>query len=190
MIHLKTNYPTFSTTDFVFSDGNFFLKTVHLNHPDMDAVTLANFRVINSDLNPKFQYPDVWYEYFTGDSILVTDTQEKITFGPGEYRLYTSKRIVPPGGFISGVRDLPIVDLNIFPNLISEGATVFCDLPSNSIVKAVMVYDMAGRLSKSCYYEVEDGVIGIYIPESRAAGLYVIGIQTDREYLVGKVVKQ
>src|SRR5690606_8958525 len=67
LMHLKTHYPTFSTEDFVFADGNFFLKTIHLRHPDMDAVTLVNFRVVDSEINPKFPYPGTWYEYFSGD---------------------------------------------------------------------------------------------------------------------------
>ena len=105
LMYLKTSVPAFSTDNFVFNDGNLFLKTVHLNHPDMDAVSLANFRVINSDIMPKFQYPGVWYEYFTGDSIVVTDTQEKLTFGPGEYRIYTSDKLSPPDGYITATED-------------------------------------------------------------------------------------
>jgi len=189
LIHLKTDYPTFSTTDFVFNDQNYFLKTVHLNHPDMDAVTLANFRVINSDINPKFQYTGVWYEYFSGDSLIVTDTQKKITFSPGEYRLYTSKRIMPPQGFISDVRDLPVADVKFFPNPVLDDASVFCTLPSDLNVRSVMMYDMTGRLAASCYFENQDGYLGIQIP-SLPSGMYTVNIQTNGEYLVGKVVKE
>ena len=54
LTYLKANYPTFSTDNFFFNDANFFVKTVQLNHPDMDALTLVNFRVINSDVNLNF----------------------------------------------------------------------------------------------------------------------------------------
>ncbi len=190
LIHLRTNYPTFSTENFVFSDGNFFLKTVHLNHPDMDAVTLANFRVINSDINPKFQYPGVWYEYFTGDSVEVTDTQKKITFGPGEYRIYTSKRIIPPDGFLSNIVDLQVHDVVIFPSLVSGNVLVYGHLPPGSKIKSITVSDMSGTTLKIYDEHFADSGFSVKLPYGIPEGIYIIKVQTEGEYFVGKVVKQ
>ena len=36
-----------------------------------------------------------WYEYFSGDSVDITNTREKMAFLPGEYRIYTTKKIDP-----------------------------------------------------------------------------------------------
>ncbi len=190
LIHLRTNYPTFSTENFDFNDGNFFLKTVHLNHPDMDAVTLANFRVINSDINPKFQYPGTWYEYFTGDSMVVTDTQKKITFGPGEYRIYTSQRIVPPGGFLSANHDLTINKVGLYPNLVSGYAWISVILPLDSKIGSITISDITGKSNLANYYQTDDDEFKLWLPPELPSGLYVISIQTMDGYFIGKIVKQ
>ncbi|HLF64955.1 MAG TPA: FG-GAP-like repeat-containing protein [Saprospiraceae bacterium] len=191
LMELKTQYPTFSTDDFTFSDGNFFVKTVHLNHPDMDAVALANFRVINSDVNPKFQYPGTWYEYFTGDSIIVTDTEERITFKPGEYRIYTSERIMPSEGFISATRDVPVYSLDLFPTLVGAGGSVFALLPTEAgAIETVTIEGISGSLTASCYFEIRDDHVGIGIQDGLPSGMYMIRVQTGDALFVGKVVKQ
>ena len=190
LIHLKTAYPTFSTENFVFSDGNFFLKTVHLNHPDMDAVTLANFRVINSDINPKFQYPGTWYEYFTGDSLAVTDTQKKLTFQPGEYRIYTSKRIAPPQGFITALQEVPLSEIAVYPNLIHESGLLYGHIPSGEQIESVSLIDMRGRTISLEFNEINDGDFSVFITNSLPSGVYVVRVQTDGGLYVGKVVKE
>jgi hypothetical protein len=189
VMELKTSYPTFSSEDFVFNDGNLFVKTVHLNHPDMDAVTLANFRVINSEVNPKFQYPGVWYEYFTGDSIEVTDTQQRITFGPGEYRIYTSERIAPSEGFISATQDLAAIQINIYPNLVLGNTWIDGILPDDAEIESLTLTDISGRQIKT-KHSADQGKFSLWIPDELANGMYIVSVRTADEYFVGKVVKE
>ncbi len=190
LIYLKETYPTFSTTDFQFNDGNLFVKAVHLNHPDMDATALANFRVINSDVIPKFQYPGTWYEYFTGDSIVVTDTEKRITFAPGEYRIYTSKRIVPPGGFVTATHDLTQQEIGIYPSLISGQTEVHGIIPSDSEIKSVKVIDMTGRQFEVNFDQHGDGEFSISLPQDLPGGMYFIYLQTLNESYIGKIIKE
>ncbi len=190
LIHLKLNYPTFSTENFVFSDGNFFLKTVHLHHPDMDAVTLANFRVIPSDINPKFQYPGIWYEFFTGDSIIVTDTERRISFRPGEYRIYTSKRIMPPGGFVTHTGDVRRNEIILFPNLISDQTLIQGNLPVGEVVLAITLQDMTGKTFTASFDQDHVGGLRLKLPDALPSGVYSLSLRTTREYYTGKLVKQ
>ncbi len=190
LINLKKNYQTFSTTDFDFNDGNLFIKTVHLNHPDMDAATLVNFRVINSDINPKFQYTGTWYEYFSGDSIEVTNTQEKITFGPGEYRIYTSKRITPPDGFVTGTRDIAVKEVQIYPNLLHDEAFMVGYLPDGTAITSINISDMSGRIISIPSYETAFGGFRIQVPNVMSSGMYILNVQTDKHLFVSKFIKQ
>jgi len=190
LIYLKTNYPTFSTKDFVFNDGNLFLKTVHLNHPEMDAITLANYRVINSDINPKFKHTGVWYEYFTGDSITVTDTQKKITFGPGEYRIYTSKRITPPEGFNTGTNETDVQEVNFFPTLVSENTFVNGYLPQESQIKSIVISDVDGNQIKISFFLNDNNGFSFQLPVGVPNGIYFIRIHASDRIYIGKLVKQ
>jgi hypothetical protein len=190
LLHLKTTYPTFSTENFTFNDGNLLVKTVHLNHPEMDAVTLVNFRVINSEVNPKFQYAGTWYEYFTGDSISVTDPQARITFGPGEYRIYTSKRIIPPMGFITGTQDPYVQPIGLYPNVVSDQTCIHGQLPSETTVEKIYLMDMTGAEHQITFDQDLSGGFRLQLPSGFPSGMYTISILTAAEYFVGKVVKQ
>jgi hypothetical protein len=156
----------------------------------MDAVTLANFRVIHSDINPKFQYPGTWYEYFTGDSIVVVDTEERITFRPGEYRIYTSKRIMPPHGFITATEEPRVYEVSLFPNLISNDTRVYGFLPSENEIKLITVADFCGRAVHVTWEDWQEDGFSVELPTALASGAYVITVKTRNGFFVGKLVKQ
>ncbi len=192
LIHLKINYPTFSTDDFVFNDANFYLKTVHLNHPDMDAVTLVNFRVINSDINPKFQYTGTWYEYFTGDSLIVTDTQKKITFGPGEYRIYTSERITPPDGFFTRTKDVAFLTTDFYPSLVTTQDWISGTLSGTgrSKIESISISDVRGIQNVlSTFYSLGED-FRFQLPDGMIPGIYFVQVRTKEQIYVGKVIVQ
>ncbi|MDX1478687.1 MAG: FG-GAP-like repeat-containing protein [Saprospiraceae bacterium] len=188
MIHLKTNYPTWSTDDYVFSDGNFYLKTIHLNHPDMDAVVMANYRITNSDINPKFPYPGTWYEYFTGDSLEVVDTQEKLTHGPGEYRIYTSERITPPGGFITSTIDIRhAVSIDVWPNPVAGEREVYVAWEPGRTLQSVQLFTLSGRAVPLDITQHGD-LLRLRMPIGLPEGMYTVQLRAEDGVFVGKVV--
>ncbi len=178
IIHLKTDYPTFYEGVVTFSDGNFFLKTLHFDHEEMDAVVMANYRVTNSDINPKFQYPGVWYEYFTGDSLVVEDTQEKLTHLPGEYRIYTSKRITPPNGFVTSTYDFTFSHANVFPNPAKSGQQIYVDLDSFEAIKSTSLLDNLGR-RQALFFQQDGQNLSLDLPRSMPAGIYYLEIRAE-----------
>lgn len=189
LIHLKTDYPTFSTEDFDFDDSNLDLKVVRLNHPNMDAVSMVNFRTTNADINPKFQSTGTWYEYFTGDSLIVTDPQEKIAFGPGEYRIYTSRRITPPDGFITATDEPLIREISMNPSLISNEESITGFIPDAHHINEISMTNLNGVMMKINYDVVAEG-FRIHTQKELPAGMYVVTIRTDEEVYVGKIIKQ
>src|SRR5690606_4370872 len=72
-------------------------------------------------ITPYFQHTGTWYEYYTGDTLVVEDILQHIDLLPGEYRLYTDVQLPPPPmGYITtvGVAEAQHIDLGlkIFPN--------------------------------------------------------------------------
>ncbi len=181
MTHLKTNYPTFATEDFVFNDGNFFLKTVHLYHEEMDAVTLANFRIIDSEINPKFPNTGIWYEYFTGEELEVTDTEERLTFGPGEYRIYTSSKIEPPGGFFTSTYEVSSEELRLYPNPSFAKNEIKAELPSNALVESVQIMDILGR-TETLNFDQSGNLLNIKSKEQYQGNYILLITQDDKVY--------
>ena len=92
---LKTSEPAFSSTDFtlVLSDAR---KRIEIDHQDMDVRIIGNFGVSIASQEAGFSRPGTWYEYFSADSIQVSDVNMPFMMKPGEYQLYTTKRLKPP----------------------------------------------------------------------------------------------
>jgi len=98
MIAFKTKYPeVFNTSDFTLNVGN-LTKSVVLKHPNFDVVIIGNFDVTSKSIATNFSKTGTWFEYFTGEENIVSSTTQSITLNPGEYKLYTSKKILDPRG--------------------------------------------------------------------------------------------
>lgn len=95
LIKLKKTYPVFSTTNYSLQVSG-FQKRINLNDADMNVTVIGNFDIYAGTVNPNFQHTGWWYEYFTGDSINVTNVTATIGLNPGEYRLYTDERLETP----------------------------------------------------------------------------------------------
>ncbi len=185
--HLKKEYATFSTDDYIFDDSNLYLKRLQLNHAEMDAVVLTNFRTRSTDFNPKFPYEGTWYEYFTGEELEVTNVNEKLPFLAGEYRIYTSEKIVPPGGFITNQDELVISDKNIYPNPLNGNILFIVDDQADQVSRVELI-DITGTLSQVSY-STEGNRISVKMNESFCSGIFTIRIYHEDKLSVGRFVK-
>lgn len=95
LIELRSQHPVFKTNDFVINAGS-LQKNMHLYHEDMSVAVLANFDVVPKEINPQFYFTGMWYDYFAGDSLSVIDVSTPIGLEPGEFRVYTSKKLEQP----------------------------------------------------------------------------------------------
>ena len=155
----------------------------------MDALAVTNFRVVNSDFIPKFPYPGLWYEYFSGDSLLVEDINERITFLPGEYRLYTSQRIALPDDFVTSAKTFNRQTIDLYPNLVAAGQEIQLDLPVNPEKMEVRFFDSMGRQIEVLQTRIENQIV-FSIPETLPNGIYLIHILSDHNLFTGKFIKQ
>lgn len=153
LIQLRNQYESFHTDQFLITIGStppaHRAKSVQLLHPDMNVNVLGNFHLWEYPIDPKFPSTGVWYEYFSGDSIVVTDVNAEILLTPSEYRLYTDVKLpAPPMGYImtTGVSDLPRPDfkLGVFPNPASGPVEFAFDLPQSGQVR-LEVFHLNGQ---------------------------------------------
>lgn len=92
---LRNNYETFRSLSFQYSLSG-AVKRVNMNHSSMNGVSMANFANSTQSGIPNFQHAGWWYEYFTGDSINVSNALSPISLQPGEYRIYTDVKLAQP----------------------------------------------------------------------------------------------
>lgn len=96
LAHLKQSHPVFNTTDFSFDVAD-TLKTIHLRGEEMDVTVIGNFDTYPKAIDPSFTRTGTWYDYFSGDSLVVSDVQMPIDLDKSEYRIYTTTRLETPG---------------------------------------------------------------------------------------------
>ena len=90
---LRKTQPVFQAgTTFTWSLST-LTKRMQLISDDNKAVIMGNFGLVDANINPAFPVAGKWYEYFSGDSVIISNINENILFKPGEYRLYTTKRM-------------------------------------------------------------------------------------------------
>ncbi|MBK8943837.1 MAG: T9SS type A sorting domain-containing protein [Ignavibacteriae bacterium] len=144
---LKQNYPTFSTNNFTLST-NSSIKKIELLHETMNAVILGNFDVVVNSANPNFPNTGKWYDYFSGDSLNVTLSQSLISLQPGEFKIYTSKKIHNPENDDDST-DIDIPDtfklLQNFPNPFNSGTDINYTIPNEETYVQLKIYDALGK---------------------------------------------
>ncbi len=179
LIDLKKNEDVFSTTDYSL-DLHYALKKIRLNSDEMSVVVLGNFDIVEGDINPQFQSTGTWYNYWTGDSIVVTDVNETINLQAGEYKLYTSKKLSNPGSV--GIDDVEsLKSLNtLYPNPVLETLTI----TNTENVNQVVIYNLMGSVVYSASYNNYSNII---INTDRLnSGYYIAKLKTNDGVIISK----
>jgi len=179
---LKTSEPAFNTSDFSLNVRN-ALKSIHLNHSDMNVAILGNFDVIEGTIDPEFQQTGTWYEYYSGAEVNISDINAEITLAPGEYRMYTTKKFDTPELSVSVNHIQTAKELIVFPNPVREKLYI----NSNNEIKEVSVYSSTGR--KILYLnQLKTPIINT---ENLEDGLYIIrSTDSSGKQYSGKFIKQ
>ncbi len=118
---------------------------------DPNVVIIGNFGVTAADYNTFFQHGGSWFDFFSGDSFYVSGSTQVITLNPGEFHIYTDRRLpTPESGIISGIEseelDLPR-DFALFPNYpnpFNSTTSLRYDLEHQSDIN-IAIYDLTGR---------------------------------------------
>ncbi len=126
-------------------------RRINLTHSTMKATVIGNFNVVNISMQPKFQNTGIWYDYFMGDSINVTDINMTIDLAPGEFRIYTTKKLeTPEEGITTNIKGngtSVITDYRLFqnyPNPFNPTTNIDFAIPQNSKVH-LAVYNVIGE---------------------------------------------
>ncbi|MBA3648117.1 MAG: T9SS type A sorting domain-containing protein [Chitinophagales bacterium] len=184
LIHLKETYPVFRTADYSMQVSS-FLKSIHLNDSSFNVCILGNFDVYPGSITPAFQKAGTWYEYFTGDSLSITDVNAPLAFASGEYRFYTSIRLAMPDLGNVGIDDPAqthtLALFRNFPNPFNNNTTIDFYIPEGGKAR-IELLDLQGQILKLIadrnfikgYYTVElsadDFSNGIYFCKLTSGG--------------------
>lgn len=172
LIDLKKNYDAFSSNVFFLSVSD-TVKKINLYHPSMDVFIIGNFGVKQTTANQGFSKSGWWYDYFSGDSVNVTNLSAPITLQPGEFKIYSTVKLpTPEADLLTGIESeqpLIIKEYKLeqnYPNPFNPSTKITWQSPVNGI-QTLKVYDILGN-------EIET-----LVDEFRLAGRYEIEFNSD-----------
>lgn len=183
LIELKKNREVFKTDDYAISLSG-ALKRINLNSAPMKVTVIGNFDVKAGTIDPEFQQTGTWYDYFSGDSLVVTDVNESLPLDPGEYHLYTSVKLPKP--MFTGVEEREI------PTAGSHSA-ILCPNPTRGTIRIIAqasiekteLYSISGSLLQTAIHSNEMDLSPL------PRGIYYLRISYSSESQeILKVVKQ
>lgn len=149
LLTLRKNHDVFETTDFQLNIETGQVRSIFLNHPDMNVAVFANVGVQATTVtNPGFQHIGEWYEYYTGDTLLVTSgVPTSFALKPGEYRLYLDKFVpLPEGVVVSSVQEQPgaLEYVEVQPNPVQDQLNIQFHLKERADLD-LQVLDVSGK---------------------------------------------
>ncbi|WP_332910854.1 T9SS type A sorting domain-containing protein [Algoriphagus boritolerans] len=152
MIKLKSEHKAFNSPEKTTLNLSAGIKSILLEHPDMDVVMHGNFGLSTAgNASVSFPRSGKWYNYFTGEELTLAGTTLTMNFRPSEFVLYTSEKLPTPDqdilqeDFVTSIPELvPEGGFNVYPVPASSKLTI--ELPQDMIQSNYRVIDMAGRV--------------------------------------------
>ena len=185
LIEIKKNEPAFSTTDFSLAGGTSLLKSIHLNHATMDVAIIGNFDVIPGSVNPAFQKAGIWYDFFSNDSIDVINVNETRLLQPGEFHIYTTKKL-NQGTYLD--IDETFMDRNtlmLYPNPTDDA--LYINATGN--IMQMELFDVQGQLVEKV--QVNHSSETVINTQTLKKGFYVIyALMEDGQTAIQKFIKK
>ncbi len=182
MIEFKKNEPVFATTDYVMSVAG-ETKRIELNLSGSDVRIIANFGMAPASITPNFSTKGKWYNTFVRDSIDVTDTQMQVYLQPGEYVLYSQKKLSGFEQSTSAGKDLETQGVFASPNPFKSEVVITIDSNNASFE----LYSITGSLvKKGILFNQTSTMPWGDLPK----GHYILRVRDKESIEVMKLVKQ
>ncbi len=187
MLFLRKNYPAFHSTDYSSLLGSSGPKQVVLRDASLNVLAAANMGMTATSIGLQFPNSGKWYEYFSGDSITVGANGLNQNFAPGDYRLYTSKRLPAPPRFISTVPTQEVLKakfaVQLFPNPSREAPNLSFDLPQPAQVRLTWMNALGQVVKQELPQQLGAGKQQLQLSKPGGAGQYWLRMQIGQEVL-------
>jgi hypothetical protein len=170
------------------SVANQFEKKMQMQHADMDIVVAGNFYIGARNIAPGFTKNGWWYDYLSGDSLQVMATDTGFTFLPGEYHVYTTKRLTLGFEITTSIADqvASIENIEVVP-AVNRGE-FFISKPITYQPNArVYIFSITGE---AIPVELQDAGDRIRIKVDVPAGMYGVNLIVGQTLYTGKVIVQ
>lgn len=184
LLKLRANNPLFTTTDYQL-DVSAAVKKIKLNFNGKSAVVLGNFDVVSTTFTPGFPRTGTWYDYMSGDSLVVTDITNALNFKPGEFRLYLSEKYGTYG--ILSEKKEPF-EVKVTPNPVSDICSIEINYTGSAFCE-VRDFNLLGSESKKIFSGSINSRLQLPWTPGRK-GIHILKVSIGNQQVVRKVIVQ
>lgn len=174
LIDLKSSEAAFRSGDFTLNvtDAS---KRIEINHADMDVRIVGNFDVLQQSVDPSFSTSGWWYSYFEGDSMEVSNLNEAIPLEPGQFRIYTTKKLSAPEITARTIEhESGMATFQVYPNPFSDWLQIEA-LPEKSRLRVIQ---SSGQVVDEMELHENQNQVDL---SSLSPGLYLLIRQTGNQ---------
>ncbi|MGE5429309.1 MAG: alpha-amylase family glycosyl hydrolase [Methylococcaceae bacterium] len=183
MLRLRNQFDVFTSGKETLS-VNGVVKKIQLTLGDHNITLIGNFDVKDQSIVPNFQHTGTWYEFFTGEESAVANVGSSITLKPGEFRLYSDKKLPAFKDLATTVLDKTgKSDIRVYPNPVENMVHITAKEP----IQTVELITLDGKTAKKLYGDSVDFSFNL---DTLKAGIYLLRINTQSKVFTEKIVKQ
>ncbi|WP_139923098.1 alpha-amylase family glycosyl hydrolase [Hymenobacter sp. DG01] len=186
--------PVFSApTSFTQNLGG-AVKTISIANADLGVVTVGNFDVTATTATVTFPQTGTWYSYLTGEPLAVTNTSMSMNLAPGQYAVYTSRKISVPAGTVLTTkrqRDAAVLQLTAQPNPAAGKAQLRYSLPQATSVQVTVTNLLGATVQTLPAVRQAAGTHELELPLGKLAnGVYLVQLTTGEQQQAVRLVVQ
>lgn len=184
LIHLRKSYPSIfrsrNTTASLAGSKKYF----KLEENDSIVLIAGNFGIEAASMTLEFENSKVWYDHFTGDSLL-GGADLDTTYEPGEYHIYsnfnTRGKLNADSLFVNPIDTVFGSFASVFPNPTNKELSFVVNLPQEDFVFIHISSPQGKVLLEKKFYNQPQGFTEIEISDflrldKLSNGLYFYGI--------------
>ena len=140
--------------------------------------------MISANVTPNFQHTGTWYEYYTGQTLDVTNVTAPLSLAAGEYRLYTDQFVpLPPGLNPTPVREIAGVlsGLEVYPNPANDIFAIDFFLDESADIQ-IEISDLTGKIvSRTAAGKLPSGAQHIELEAGDwQPGFYLVSVRDEQ----------
>ncbi len=163
----------------------------------MNVNVVGNFGVTSWTGDMYFKSNGKWYDYFSGDSITVSNNLYNMTLQAGEYHLYTTKKLLTPNtdptvGIEGNLENSTFYHFT-YPNPTSDIAHIVFS-PKTTTQATVRIFNTLGQVvATPMQHEMVTALQlqeVIWDNENVPSGTYFYQIEVGGKVASGKILKQ
>jgi len=192
LLKLRNENVVFTNPQSIILDVGNTVKRISFTHTSMNVRIVGNFGVTAQDAHPNFPYAGTWYDYFSGDTLVVQNTLDMISLEPGEFHIFTDQKLeTPEAGLLTDIlkEDYTVqMEFSLsqnYPNPFNPTTTIKYQLPEVCQVELIL-YNVLGQKVQTLVNKRQ--IPGSYTLTFDASiltsGLYYYQLKTNSGYTV------